>query len=170
MPHAPRVPEGVVDGPGAALGPYLRAVRRRPLVVIAAALLALVAAGLWLAGRESRYEATARLVVNPVPQTDTTFLGLPLLRDTGDATRNVQTAVGTMQGRSVAAEAARRLGDGSRPEAVESSVGVIAAGESTVVSVTAEASSPERAARTADAYATAILVLRRRALDRALGP
>src|SRR4051794_3181054 len=170
MPHEPRVAEGVVDGPGAALGPYLRAVRRRPLVVLASALLAVFAAGLWLAGRESRYDATARLVVNPIAQTDTTFLGLPLLRDTGDATRNVQTAVGTMQGQSVAAEAVRRLGDGSRPDDVGSRVSVTAAGESNVVSVTAEASSPERAARTADAYATAILALRRRALDRALGP
>ena len=144
--------------------------RRRPLLVLATTLAALLAAVAWLAVRDTRYEATARLVVNPIAQTDTTFLGLPLLRDTGDATRNVQTAVGTMRGRSVAAEAARRLGRGGSPDETEAAVSVTAAGESNVVSVTAEARSADEATRRANAYAAAILVLRRRALDRALGP
>ena len=55
-------------------------------------LVVFVACGLWLAQRSPTYEATAEILVTPLPQDDPTFQGLPFLRDYGEATRTIQTA------------------------------------------------------------------------------
>jgi Mrp family chromosome partitioning ATPase len=135
------------------------------LVTVACAATGLVAAKT----RPPSYQATAELVVNPVSLYDTTFLGLPVIRDTGDPTQTLQTAAIVVQTSGAARRLAARL-PGWTPDRVASAVTVEPEGNSNVLGVTASADSPALAARIANGYARAALDQRtsqlRTAIDR----
>jgi capsular exopolysaccharide synthesis family protein len=149
MTTIPRGPDA-----DAALGPYVRAIRSRALVFVLVTLAAVGAAGVLLATRSPTYETTAELLVTPLQQDDRTFLGITLLRDSGDPTRTVQTAAALIASPVVAARTARELGGGLTRESVENAVKVEPLGESNIVGVTAEATSAREAARLANSYAS----------------
>lgn len=144
-----------------ALGPYLRALAAHRLLVAVAASLALAAAVGWLSQREPTYEAYAELLVNPLPQDDETFIGLPLLRDSGDPTRTVQTAAALISSPQAASEAAGRLGGSYDRQAVRDAIDVEPQGESNILAINARADAPAEAARLANTYMEAALDLRR---------
>ncbi len=148
----PRESEGGLD-------PYLRAVRGHKLVVVLALLAAIGGASAWLLLRSPTYEATAKVLVAPLPPDDTTFLGLQVIRDSGDPSRTVQTGAALLESPEAAVRAAKTLG-GSPPNAVASAVDVEPEGESNVLAVTARADDPGEGARLADAYARAALAVR----------
>jgi tyrosine-protein kinase len=154
-----------------ALGPYLRAIRaHRPLVVLTT--LAFVAAAiLWLSfARTPTYEATANLLVTPLPQDDQIFRGLQLLRDSGDPTRTVQTAASLVTAPEAARRTADALGDGWTTQSVMDSVNIEPQGESNILAVTGSADDPDLAARLANTFTRQTLAVRRDALDRDVGP
>ncbi|MEA2130764.1 MAG: hypothetical protein QOJ85_3655, partial [Solirubrobacteraceae bacterium] len=95
---------------GASLGPYLRAIRSRALVFVLVTLAAVGAAAALVATRSPTYQATAELLVTPLQQDDRTFLGIELLRDSGDPTRTVQTAAALISSPVAATRTARELG------------------------------------------------------------
>lgn len=161
----------ITPGPdaGAALGPYVRAIRSRALVFVLVTLAALGAATMLLATRSPTFESTAELLVTPLQQDDRTFLGITLLRDSGDPTRTVQTAAALIASPAVARRTARDLGGGATQESVESAVKVEPVGESNIVGVTAQAPSPGQAAQLADRYAANSLALRTQALRKEVG-
>jgi capsular exopolysaccharide synthesis family protein len=127
-------------------------------------LAALGGAAALLAMRSPTYETTAELLVTPLQQDDRTFLGIPLLRDSGDPTRTVQTAAALIASPLVAGRTATKLGGGLSPQSVEDAIQVEPIGESNLVGVTARAASPSEAARLANAYAESSLALRAEAL------
>jgi capsular exopolysaccharide synthesis family protein len=129
------------------LASYLAAVRAHWPVVALITLLGLGASLLVLQLRSPEYEATADLLVEPLPQDDETFLGLPLLRDTGDPVRTVQTAASLVE--SAAA-------DVPGAESVE----VNPEGESNILAVKATADTPEAAAQLANDFADAAIEAR----------
>ena len=155
-------------GPDGALGPYLRAIAAHKLVVVALACLAVWAAVLWLAVRSPEYEATSAILVTPVAQTDPTFLGLPVLRDTGDPARTIQTAATVLRTRDAAARVAARLGEPWTAIRVLQAVEIQARGESNVLGVTARAGSPQTALDLANAFASSTLAVRRGQLEGAV--
>jgi len=57
-----------------------------------------------------RYEATARVVVHPLPQGDDTLTGVDVLRDTGDDARALETAASYFETPDVVQTTATRLG------------------------------------------------------------
>jgi tyrosine-protein kinase len=156
--------EGAADGEGA-LGPYLSALRTEKLLVTVVTLITVVVAVGWLLLREPRYEASAQVLVTPLPQDDQTFLSLQLLRDSGDPTRTVQTAATLLDSPRLAAVAARTLGDGWTAGRVDEAISVEAAGESNILAVTASAGSAREARRVANGYVAAALEERNRALQ-----
>jgi capsular exopolysaccharide synthesis family protein len=105
--------------------------------VLLITLAAVVASLAFVQVRSSDYKATADLLVEPLPQDDETFLGLPLIRDTGDPTRTVQTAAA--------------LVDSAGPSS--GSVEVNPKGESNILAVEAVADDAGEAARLANAFA-----------------
>ncbi|MDX6718157.1 MAG: hypothetical protein QOJ63_411 [Solirubrobacteraceae bacterium] len=145
---------------GAALGPYVRAIRSRALVFVLVTLAALGAAAMLLATRSPTYASTAELLVTPLQQDDRTFLGITLLRDSGDPTRTVQTAAALIASPIVARRTASFLGGGLTAQGVEGAVKVEPVGESNIVGVTARASSAALAAQIANRYAHDSLALR----------
>jgi Mrp family chromosome partitioning ATPase len=154
-----------------ALGPYLRAIRAHKLLVILATLACVLAAVLWLAfARTPSYEASANLLVTPLPQDDQIFRGLQLLRDSGDPTRTVQTAASLVTSPEAARRTAQALGDGWSTQRVLDSVNVEPEGESNILAVTATADSARGAARLANTFAKETLEVRRDTLERDVAP
>lgn len=148
-----------------ALDPYRDAVRHHPwwFAIVAIVGIALVVA--WTLHRTPHYKATARILVTP-QAADPTTAGLPLLSDSVDPTRTLQTAASMLASPQATVLTVQKLHDGETVEEVRGSVAVVPLSDENVVGVTATASSPTVAARLADAYADAALRTRRDTLDR----
>ena len=147
-----------------ALGPYLRAIAAHKLVVALATLATLAGAIAWLTLRTPDYEATAEILVTAVPQADSTYIGLPLLRESGEPTRTIQTAATLIESASAAQLTAKRVGHGLTRTMVREAVTVNPKGESNILGVTAVATSGELAAQLANTFAESSLEFRRRRL------
>lgn len=121
------------------------AIRRRIwVVVLCLAVAALAAAGLSLQA-EKRYEATASLLLRTPPE--------------ADPQRVVDTNLQLLTLPVIESRTAERVGGGAGVEAAEA-VEVEQQGESDIVEVTATATEPELAARTANAYAEEFVAFR----------
>ncbi len=154
-----------------ALGPYLRAIRAHKVLVAVTTASLLVFALLWLAVvRTPSYEATANLLVTPLPQDDTTYRGLQLLRDSGDPTRTVQTASSVVESTEAARRTAQVLGPDWSTQRVKDSVTIKPEGESNILAVTGTADDAGIAARLANTYTRQTLAVRRDTLNRDVGP
>ena len=160
-------PEAQQDG---ALAAYLSAIRAHPWVFAFITLAAVGASVAFIAVRENTYEATANVLVEAVPQEDQTFIGLPVIRDTGDPVRTAQTAASLLQSRSAADRAAEELGGGlTGREIFEERIEVNPEGESNILAITASGSTPAEAARLANEFTAAALELRSEQLEEDAG-
>jgi capsular polysaccharide biosynthesis protein len=141
---------------------------RSVLFVLCTTLVALAAAAIYLGVREERYEASADVLVAPLATDDPEFQGLPLIRESSDGSRPVQTAAGLLRGTAIDTATAKALGSDWTQAKVEDAVQVQPRGESNLVAIAAEAASPEEAAEVANRYAHVALELRRRTIAPAL--
>ena len=140
---------------------YLAAIRAHPWVFTFITLAAVAASIAFLSVRESSYEATANVLVEAVPQEDQTFIGLPVIRDTGDPVRTAQTAASLLESRTAADRVAEELGgDPDGREIFEDRIQINPEGESNILAITATAASPAEAARLANEYTRTALDLR----------
>lgn len=130
--------------------------------------LALVAAAIYLGLRSERYEATVDVIVAPLATDDPEFQGLPLIRESSDGSRPVQTATGLLHGAAIANMTAKALDSGWTERKVEDAVQVQPRGESNLVAISAKSEDPEEAAALANRYANAALEFRRQAIAPAL--
>src|SRR5215217_1990448 len=135
-------------------------------MVLAVIFTALIASLLLASKHPPTYEAGAKLFINPWPQSDTSLLDIGLLRETGDPTRTMETAVGLIDSHAAASRTAQRLGNGWTRERVEDSIKIDVRGESNILEVIASAPSAQAAADLANAHAEAVLALRRAAVRR----
>lgn len=147
---------------------YGRAIRSHPWLLTCVFVVVLAAGVAWAFVRSPSYQATARVLVNPLPQSDTTFLGLPLLRDSGDPTTNLETAATLIDSTQAATLTARRIGHGWTDQRVEGAVNVQPEGASQIVDVVATAASPSLAAQLANTFTTAALEVRAAQLQAAV--
>ncbi len=146
-----------------ALSPYRRALRRHPWIVVLVTLTALGAGIAWLQVRPAEYEATAQVLVTPVAA-ELAPNGLPVLTESVDPTRTLETAATMLVSPRAAALAAERLDGALTPAEVLRRVDVEPQGDSDIVAVTATADRAALAARLANAYARSALDARREAL------
>ncbi len=140
-----------------AVAPYLRAVRAHILLFALIVLAALVGGIAYLSQRSPLYEATAQLLITPLPQDETDFRGLSLLRDSGDPARTAQTAAALIDTQASAALTAERLGEDYTAKKVLDRTDVKPLGDSDVLAVTARADDPDEAARIANQFTTSAL-------------
>jgi Mrp family chromosome partitioning ATPase/capsular polysaccharide biosynthesis protein len=129
-------------------------------VFVVVVLAAVAAAGIYTKTSTKEYSSTAQILVTPIAQDNTSFIGLNLLRESGDPTRTVQTAAALLETRQIADAAAEELADGRTGEQILDAVSVQPEGESNVLDITATADSPEEASRTANAFANSALEVR----------
>lgn len=147
---------------------YRRALSGNRLLVAATVVAAVAAQVLSLLVATPRYEATAELLVTPVPADAERFVGLPVLRQLAyDPTRTMRTAATLVQTRAAATTVARALGPPATPEQILDVVSVEPVGQTDVLGVTAAAGTKRDAAELANRFAQAILIERQRALRQA---
>jgi Mrp family chromosome partitioning ATPase len=138
---------------------YARAVRAHWLLVLVVTLVAVGGGYASAELRSPRYEATADLLVTPVPHDNRALLGIDVIRDAGDPTRTVQTAAALVDARGAAELAAAKL-PGWTPDRVLDATQVNPRGETNVLAVTAEADEPELAAQVATQLAESAVATR----------
>ena len=83
---------------------YFRTIQERRRLIVVVTIVTTLAAILYLAVATSKYRAEADLLVSPVSGQDTSALtSLPLIRESSDPTRDVETAARLVKNRDVAA-------------------------------------------------------------------
>ena len=147
-----------VSGAGPGVGRALR--WGWPVVLVVA--FAAVAASLYADSRQvPKYEATARLLVSPLNQTDTTLIGTDVLRDGGDASQTVGTAAVLVESNQAAEATAERLGRGLDMRRVLDAVTVTPVENTSVLDVTATSEDRQLAADLATEFARSVVRLRK---------
>lgn len=131
---------------------YVDALKEHWLLVVALVTLAVGAAAAYSFTAENVYEANADVLVTPVAADDPTFIGFSLLREGDAQARPVLTAARFVTTPQVADGVARRLRFSSREAALDS-IEVTPVSQANILTITARASSPERAAQIANAFA-----------------
>jgi capsular exopolysaccharide synthesis family protein len=160
-PTIPRRSPGATSG--SALDPYRRAIRHRPWLVAIIALLTVAVAVAWIATRSREYQTTAQILVTPQSEAPATA-GLPILTESVDPTRTLQTAATMLVSPRAAELTAQRLG--GTVDDVRAALTVEPQGNSNIVAITATAPTATTAARIANVYADAALGARRSSLER----
>jgi capsular exopolysaccharide synthesis family protein len=160
-PTIPRRSPGATSG--SALDPYRRAIRHRPWLVAIIALVTVAVAVAWIATRSREYQTTAQILVTPQSEAPATA-GLPILTESVDPTRTLQTAATMLVSPRAAELTAQRLG--GTVEDVRAALSVQPQGNSNIVAITATAPTAATAARIANVYADAALGARRSSLHR----
>jgi capsular polysaccharide biosynthesis protein len=138
------------------------------ILVASTTLAALLGAAIYLVVRSPSYESTGNVLVAPLATDDRNFEGVPLIRESSDGTRPVQTATGLLSTPADAQAAAVSLGPEWDQAKVEGAVRVQPRGESDIVAITATADSASEAAKVANLYMHSALELRRKAIEPAL--
>ena len=150
------------------LAHYLAILRSSVWFIVVAVLTCLAAALLFLAQAEKVYESSADLLVTPIPRDNATLIGLGLPRESSDPTRDVETIARLIETPAVARRAARAPEVDMGSDEVLSRVDAAPVASSNVVTITAEASSPELAARIANAFGNASVAERTERMHRQL--
>ena len=144
---------------------YLHTLRERLPLIVAVTVATTLVAALYLVVAEDRYRAEADLLVAPAAQDDTALSGLPVIHESSDPTRDVETASRLVTSRDVAMRVKRKLG---LDESVEALLGAVTAepvAQSNIVSVRAEADSPTLARDLANGFAREAVADRSRQLS-----
>ena len=158
------VDEGGVSAAGGAsaqaLGPYLRAIRRNWLLVLAITIVSAAVATLTFLHSEPNYQASATVLVSPLPQGDADFVNTGVVLETGEPPRTVQTAAALINSVPAAQRTAEEMGQGWTESQVQGAISVAPRGESYVLEVTAQAHTAALAAKLANNFATAAVAYR----------
>lgn len=140
---------------------YARTIRERWRVVVACVVIALAGAGLYVAIAPKVYQAGSQLLVTPVDPSDPTTVGLGLISTSNDPGRDVATAASLITTVQVAQQVISTLHlNGETPRKLLTKVGAVPLANTSIVSITASASSPARAQAIANAFAQQTVALR----------
>ena len=132
---------------------YLTTLSARWPLVLASIILCTGAAIAYVATAPKVYEATSQLLVTATSGDDPATAGLGLIRQSSDPTRDVSTASAFVETPNVARRVGRQLDRKGRPEGLLADVEAVPLAQSDIVSITAKGSTPEEAARKANAFA-----------------
>jgi succinoglycan biosynthesis transport protein ExoP len=136
---------------------YLEALRQHWLLIVVVVVVGVASAGVYSALVSKRYRANADILVTPISPDDAALLGFNLLRDSGDPSRSVLTAARLIETPRVADAVRARLDLPMSRRALLDAVAVKPVGQANIVSIVAEASTAEQAARIANAFAVEVI-------------
>jgi capsular polysaccharide biosynthesis protein/Mrp family chromosome partitioning ATPase len=146
-------------------GRYLRALREHWPYIAGTAVIALVASLVFVGAAQKRYEAGVDVLISPVPPE--TLVGLPLFRDS-TLSRSVVTAARLVTSPQVVDGVEQRLRVRVDRQQLLSHVSVTPQEQSSIVTITGKASTPQQAARVANAFADVLISERSAQLQRAV--
>ncbi len=141
------------------LSRYIAVIRERIRIVILALVVTLGAVILYLATATKTYQATAQVVVTPLPAQSQSFFILPTIYQSSDPTRDVETASKLITNQNVAEAVQKKLDLSESPEALLSEVTAEPVASSNFVAVSAKDSDPGQAQAIANAFAEQSVVL-----------
>jgi capsular exopolysaccharide synthesis family protein len=132
---------------------YVETIRERWVLVAVATLVTTAAAVAYVLTAPKSYEAQTDLLVTPI-STDT-LPSLPLIRQSSDPTRDVETASRLVINNDVAARVTEDLASSDSPEDLLKQVSAEPVAQSNIVAVVATDHSPEKARDLANGFANA---------------
>ncbi len=147
---------------------YYATLRNYLWLIALCTLITAGAAAVYVELAPKTYTATAQLLVNPAAADNAVAFDLPVLHTSGDPTRDVLTAASIVTTPQVAASVIHTLHLKTTPSHLLSQIQATPVGQSSIVAVQAQASTPARAQRLANAFADATIAVRTQALHAAL--
>lgn len=135
------------------LGSYVRAVRRHWLLVSIVTLAVVAVAAITTLRSSSSYKTSAKILVSPIAQSELSFADTGVVQESGEPVRTVQTAAALVNSLPAAQLTAAQLGHGWTAPGVQNAVSVTPLGQSNVLDVTGQGSTPGEAAQLADTFA-----------------
>ena len=145
---------------------YLAALREHWLLILTLVVVAVGSAAVYSYTAPKKYKAEADLLVTP--QSDSTFDGLPVIRESNGLTSGVLTAARLVQTPQVAERVRTHQSFGLSRNALLASIQVQPVSQSNIIAIIATAGSPTRAADIANAFALGFVNLRKDDFDTAL--
>jgi capsular exopolysaccharide synthesis family protein len=139
---------------------YFRVVRERAGLIALVTLITTLMAATYLVVATEKYEAEADLLVIPASRDDTALNGLPVIRESSDPTRDVETAARLVRSRNVADRVIKDLGLDQSADSLLSQVTAEPVAQSNIVSIRSTASSPDEARDIANGFATGVVAQR----------
>jgi capsular polysaccharide biosynthesis protein len=138
---------------------YIRVLRQRMWVIVLCVVICVGAAILYVSTAESVYEAEADLLVTPVEGSEA-LVGLPLVRESNDPTRDVETVSRLVRSGAVADRVKSDLGSDRTSRALLNHVKAEPVAQSNIVAITADAVTAKEAQQLANGFANAIVEVR----------
>jgi receptor protein-tyrosine kinase len=139
---------------------YARILRERAGLIGLVVLVTTLMAAAYLAVADQKYRAEADLLVIPAGRDQSGLDGLPIIRESSDPTRDVETASRVVQGRNVAKRVIDQLGLNESVDAVLKQVKAEPVAQSNIVAIRATASSPDLARDLANGFADGVVAER----------
>ena len=136
---------------------YFRVIRERLGLIVMVTLTTTLVAAAYLAVATEQYKAEADLLVIPASREDTALNGLPVIRESSDPTRDVETAARLVANRNVANAVKDDLGLDQSVDSLLSQVTAEPVAQSNIVAVTATADSPDLARDLANGFVNGVV-------------
>ena len=136
---------------------YFRVIRERLGLIALVTLTTTLMAAAYLAVATEQYRAEADLLVIPASRDDTALNSLPLIRESSDPTRDVETASRLVTSRNVAEAVKTDLGLDQSADSLRAQVTAEPVAQSNIVAVTATADSPDLARDLANGFANGVV-------------
>ena len=136
---------------------YVRVLRERIWIVVLCVLVCLGATIIYVATADKVYEAEADLLVSPAPRDSDSIIGLSLVRESSDPTRDVETVSRLLTSTSVAQRVRADLNTDRTARGLLNSVQAEPVAQSNIVAITAKGKTPEEAQRLANGFGRAIV-------------
>ena len=146
------------------LSSYVQTLRERIWVIVAMVVLTTGAAIAYVATADKVYEAQTDVIIFPAPPAQENLVNLPLIRASSDPTRDVETASRLITNIEVAQRVKQDIDSPLSPDELLSKVTAEPVAQSNIVTVTAEASTPEEAQEIANGFAEASIEVRTESL------
>jgi Mrp family chromosome partitioning ATPase len=148
----PEEPEG--------LRRYVDTIRERIWIVVIAVAVTTFIAILYVLTATKTYEGTADLLVTPLVTDDPAIHSLPIIFESSDPTRDVETASQFVTNNEVATRVKTDQNLSDSPSTLLSKISAAPVAQSNIVAVTASADSPEQARDLANGFARATVAVR----------
>jgi capsular exopolysaccharide synthesis family protein len=139
---------------------YFRVLRERAGLIALVTLITTLMAAAYLVVATEKYKAEADLLVIPASRDDTALNGLPVIRESSDPTRDVETAARLVDSRNVADRVIKDLGLDQTADSLRGQVTAEPVAQSNIVSILATADSPDEARDIANGFATGVVAQR----------
>ncbi|MGO9905808.1 MAG: AAA family ATPase [Solirubrobacteraceae bacterium] len=147
---------------------YWTTLRERWWLVLLCTVVTLVAAAIYVAVAPRTYTGEAELLVNAAPPENTILFDLPVLHQSGDPTQDVLTGANLVTTPQVAESVIANLHLRTTTSDLLKNVSATPVGQSNIVAVQAQASSPHQAERIANAFMNQTIAVRSAAMHAAV--